>query len=137
MYERLKVGTFQPNFGEIYSFYQHPQPLFDIMHDEIEHFEFVQGVNFEFINSSRNNGTKYLFIFDDSRAEICTYKEFVDIAAASKHRGFRTICLKHNLFHQIKLELNVELQNAHLVEFRSTRDTHQVVTSRVHLGHLS
>ena len=36
------------------------------MQNEIENLEFVQGVNFEFIDSLENNGTKYLLIFDDS-----------------------------------------------------------------------
>ena len=36
------------------------------MQNEIENLEFVQGVNFEFINSLKNNGTKNLLIFDDS-----------------------------------------------------------------------
>ena len=43
-------------------FYQHSQPLYDIMQREIENLEFVRGVNFEFIDSLKNNGTKYLLI---------------------------------------------------------------------------
>ena len=61
------------------------------MQKEIHNLEFVQGVHFEFINSLKNNGTKYLLIFDDSCAEICNSEEFVDIATAGKHRGFTTI----------------------------------------------
>ena len=41
------------------------------MQKEIENLEFVRGVNFEFIDSLKNNGTKYLLIFDDSCEEIC------------------------------------------------------------------
>ena len=52
------------------------------MQNEIENLEFVQGVNFEFIDSLKNNGTKYLLIFDDSCDEICISKAFVDIATA-------------------------------------------------------
>ena len=36
------------------------------MQYQTENLEFVQGVNFEFIDSLKNNGTKYLLIFDDS-----------------------------------------------------------------------
>ena len=61
----LKIGTFQPKFDKIYFFYQHPQPLYDVMQKEVENLEFVLGVNFEFIDSLKNNGTKYLLIFDD------------------------------------------------------------------------
>ena len=35
------------------------------MQEEIEDLEFVQGENFEFIDSLKNNGPKYLLIFDD------------------------------------------------------------------------
>ena len=45
-------------------FYQHPQPLYEFMRKEIDNLEMLQGVNFEFINSLKNNGTKYLLIFD-------------------------------------------------------------------------
>ena len=34
--ELLKVETFEPNFGKNRSFYQHPQPLYDIKQNEIE-----------------------------------------------------------------------------------------------------
>ena len=36
------------------------------MQKELEILELVRGVNFEFIDSLKNNGTKYLLIFDDS-----------------------------------------------------------------------
>ena len=40
------------------------------MQMEIENLEFVQGVNFEFIDSLKNNGTKYLLIVDDFCEQI-------------------------------------------------------------------
>ena len=46
----LKVGTSQQKFDKIYFFYQHSQLLYDVMQKEIENLEFVQGVNFEFID---------------------------------------------------------------------------------------
>ena len=100
IYNWLKIGTFQPKFDKIYFFYQHPQPLFDVMQKEIENLEFVQGVDFEFFDSLKNNGTKYLLIFDDSYEEICNSKAFVNIATAGRHRGVSTIYIKHKLFHQ-------------------------------------
>ena len=75
IYNWLKIGTFQPKFDKIYFFYQHSQLLNNVMQKEIENLEFVQGVNFEFIDSLKNNGTKYLWIFDDS-CEICNSKAF-------------------------------------------------------------
>ena len=62
------------------------------MQKEIENLELVRGVNFEFIDSSKNNCKKYLLIFDDSCEEICNSKAFVDIATAGRHRG-----CEHNL----------------------------------------
>ena len=87
---------------------------------------FVQGVHFEFINSLKDNDTKYLLLFDDSCAEIWNSKEFVHIATLGTQRGFNTIYIKHNLFHQSKLGKDVGLQNTHIVIFKSPRDVHQV-----------
>ena len=134
IYNWLKIGTFQPKFDKIYFFYQHSQPLYDVMQKEIKNLEFVQGVNFEFIDSLKNNGTKYLLIFDDSCEEICNSKAFVDIATAGRHRGLSTIYIKHNLFHHSKLGRDVELQNTHIVLFKSPRDVMQVTTLSTQLG---
>ena len=46
----------------MYFFGQHSQLLYDVMQKEIESLEFVRGVNSEFIDSLKNNGTKYLLI---------------------------------------------------------------------------
>ena len=124
----LKIGTFQPKFDKIYFFYQHFQPLYDVMQKEIENLEFVRGGNFEINDSLKNNGTKYMLIFDNSCEEICDSKAFVDIATARRHRSLRTIYIKHNLFHQSKLGRDVELQNTHIVLFKSPRDKMQVTT---------
>ena len=134
IYKLLKFGTFQPKFDKIYFFYQHSQLLLDVMQREIEDLEFVRGVNFEFIDSLKNNGTKYLLIFDDSCEEICNSKTFVDIATAGRHRGLSTIYIIHNLFHQSKPGRDVELQNTHNVVFKSPRDVMQVTTLRTQLG---
>ena len=104
------------------------------MQKEIENLEFVRGVNFEFIDSLKNNGTKYLLIFDDSCEEICNSKAFVDIAMAGRHRGLSAIYTKHNLFHQSKLGGDFELQNTHIVLFKSPRNVMQVTTVSTQLG---
>ena len=104
------------------------------MQKEIENLEFVRGVNFEFIDSLKNKDTMYLLIFDDSCEEICNSKAFVDIATAGRHRGLSTIYIKHNLFHQSKLGRDVELQNTHIVLFKSPRDVMQVTTLSTQLG---
>ena len=98
LYNWLKIGTFQPKFDKTYFFYQHSQPLYNVMQKEIGNLEFVQGINFENIDSLKNNGTKYLLIFDDCCEEICISKAFVDIATAGRHRGLSTIYINHNFF---------------------------------------
>ena len=92
------------------------------------------GINFEFFDSLKNNGTMYLLIFDDSCERICNSKAFVDIATAGRHWGLSTIYIKHNLFHQSKLGRDVELQNNHIVLFKSPRDVMQVTTLSTQLG---
>ena len=121
IYQWLKNDTFQPKF-----FYQHFRTLYDAMLKEIENNEFVQGVNFDFIDSLENNGTKYLLIFDDSCQEICNSREFEKIAVAGRHRGLSTIYIKHNLFHKSKLGRDIEHQNTHIVLFESPQDVLQV-----------
>ena len=132
-YKWLKIGAFQPKFDKIYFFNQHCQPLYDVMQKEIENIEVVPGVNFEFIGSLKNNGTKYLLIFDDSCEEICNSKAFFDIVTAGRHRGLSTIYIKHNLFHQSKPG-DLELQNTYIVLFKSPRDVMQVTTLSTQLG---
>ena len=56
------------------------------------------------------------------------------MATAGRHRGFSTIYIKHNLFHQSKLGRDVELQNTHIVLLKSPQDVHQVATLNVQLG---
>ena len=134
IYNWLNIGTFQPKFDKIYIFYQHSQPLYDAMQKETENLEFVQGVSFEFIDSLKNNGTKYSLLFDDSCEEVCISKAFVDIATAGRHRGLGKIYIGHNLFHQSKLGRDVELQNTLIVLFKSPRDVMQVTTLGAQLG---
>ena len=133
-YKCLKIGTFQPKFEKICFFYQHSQPLYDVMQKEIESLEFVRGVNFEVIDSLKNSGTKYFLIFDDSCEKLCNSKAFVDIVTAGRHWGLSKIYIKHNLFHQSKLGRDVELQNTHIVLFKSPRDVMQVTTLSTQLG---
>ena len=115
-------------------FYQHSQPLYDAIRKEIDNLEFVQGVNFKFRDSLRNNCTKYLLFFDDSCEEICNLVAFVDIATAGQHRGLSTIYKNYNLFRQSKHGRDVELQNTHIVLFKSPRDVMQVSTLSAQLG---
>ena len=104
------------------------------MQKKIEKLEFVQGVNFEFIDSLKNNSTNYLLIFDDSCGELCNSKAFVDTATSGRHRGLSTIYIKRNFFHQSKLGRDVELQNTHIVLFKSPRDVMQLTALSTQFG---
>ena len=134
IHEWSKIGTFQPKFDKICFFYQHRQPLYDFVQKEIDNLEFDQGVDFQFMNSLKNNGTKHLLIFSNLCAKICNSKVIVDIATAGRQRGFSTIYIKHNSFHQTKLGRDVELQKAHIVPSKSPRDVQQVATLSGQLG---
>ena len=76
----------------------------------------------------------YLLIFDNSCEEISKSKAFVDIVTAWRYRGLSTIYIKQNLFHQSKLGGDVELQNTHIVLFKSSCDVMQVTTLSTQLG---
>ena len=93
-----------------------------------KNLKFIQGVDFDLIEILPNNATKYLLIFDDSCEKISNSKIFVSDGTAGRHRGLNTIYIKHNLFHQSKLGRDVELQNTHIVLFRSPRDVLQINT---------
>ena len=75
-----------------------------------------------------------MLTFDDSCEEICNSKAFVDLATAGRHRGLSTIYFKNNLFHQSKLGRYVELQNTHIVLFKSPRVVMQITTLSTQLG---
>ena len=60
---------------------------------------FIQGVEFELIENLLKNGTKYLFLSDDSCDEVSNSNQFVKVATAGRHGGLKTIYIKHNLFH--------------------------------------
>ena len=128
-----KSEHFNPNFTKLFSL-STPSTTRWYHAKKSDSLEFVQGVHFEFINSLKSNGTKYLHIFHYSCSKLCNSKEFVDIATAGRHYRFSTIYIKHNLFHQSKLGRLVELQNPHIVLFKSPQDMLQVATLSVRLG---
>ena len=100
----------------------------------IDKLEFFQSVNFDFIYSLRNTGTKYLLFFDNSCEESCNSKVLDDIAVAGRHRGLSTIYKKHNLFHQSKFGRDVEIQNTHIVFSKSPCSVMQGSTPSAQLG---
>ena len=128
IFEMLDRDIFKPCFDKIFYFYQFDQPLFHL--NKLRNLEFIQGIDFDFIKSLPNDGTRYLLIFDDSCEEICSSKEFQTIATAGRHKGLNVIYIKHNLFHKSSLGRDIELQLTHIVLFKNPRDVQQVK----HLG---
>ena len=103
------------------------------MQEEIKNLQFVWGVNFELVFSLKNIGAKYLIIFNDSCDGICNSKTFVDFHSAGKHRGLGIMYNTHNFVHHSKIGQEVELQNTHIVLFKSLRNVMQVSTLNAHL----
>ena len=110
----LSTKNWQENF-----FKQYSQPLYDVMQKEIENLEFVQSVNFEFVDSLKNNDTKYLLIFWRLVWTDFHSKGFADFVATGRHREFSCIYIKHNLFYRSKVAPDVELQNTHTAHIKS------------------
>ena len=73
-------------------------------------------------------------IFDDSCEDICNSQAFVDFADAGRYGGLSTIHIKHILFYQSKFGRDVDLQNTHIVLFKSPLDVMQVSTLSAQLG---
>ena len=99
-----------------------------------KNLKFIQGIDFNLIENLPNKGAKYLLTFDDSCEEISNSKQFVKIATAGRHRGLNTIYIKHHLFRQSKLVRDVELQNTHIVLFKSPRNVLRINTLSQQLG---
>ena len=80
---QCEIGKSQ---DKIYFFNQHSEPLHDVIQRVMESLEFVRGVNFEPIDSLKNNSTKCLLIYDNFFEESCISKAIADIASAGRHR---------------------------------------------------
>ena len=81
IYTYLTIGTFQLEFVKFF-FINTPSHFRMLCKKTLKMSSFFWCVNFEFIDSLENNGTKNLIIFDKSCEEICILKAFVDIATA-------------------------------------------------------
>jgi hypothetical protein len=160
LFKMLLNGTFQPAFDKIFYFYQHHQPLYDDIMSNTKisltstnttttaatttaaagdvggggGIEFIKSLDFELIDNLPNDGTNYLLIFDDSCAEISRSRDFEKIATAGRHRKFNVIYITHNLFHKSPLGRDVELQNTHIILFKSPRDVNQIAKFGQQLG---
>ena len=94
----------------------------------------VKGVNFDFIDSLKHNGKKCLLFFDVSYEQTCNSKKFVVIATVVRYGGLSIFSITRNLFHQSKLGQKIELQNTHIVLFKSPSDEKSISTIIEQLG---
>ena len=81
-----------------------------------------------------NDGTNYLLIFGDSSEELCKPKEFDKLATTGRHKKLNCIYIKHYLFHKTPTDRDAEIQNTHLVLFKSPRDVNQISVLASQLG---
>ena len=96
------------------------------MRKEKSNIEFIGSLDFDFIENLPNSGTDYLLIFYESPDEISRSKQFGKTAITGRHQKLRFIYMKHNLFHKSANRRDTELQNTHIVLFRSPRDVQQI-----------
>ena len=105
-----------------FTFYHYSQQIYDFLPKEVENLNFVQGVNFEFIDSSKNKGPRHLLVFENADQKIRKSNKFVVIALAGSYRGLKTLYFKNKLFHWSKLCRDFELQKTHILLSESPRD---------------
>ena len=98
------MGTFQPDFDKNLLFLSTLSVIYRLMSKNIKNSRFIRGVDFEFIQSLSNKGTKYLLIFDDSWEEISSSKDFVRIATAGRHKGLSAIYINIIFFIRVGWE---------------------------------
>ena len=103
IYNWLKNGTLQSKLDNVQFFYQHFQIFYVVMQKEIENLEFVRGVNFEFIDSLKNNGTKNPLIFDDSCQESCNSKKMLILLLLANVVGWVLFTISTTSFIKAKL----------------------------------
>ena len=121
IYRMLVGNSFYPKFDKIYFFYKEYQKLYRQMQSELN-IEFVPCVDFDMIEKLSD----CLLIFDDSCEEIYDDKRFVNIATSGRHKNVHVIYVKHNLFHKSKHSRTIDLNNTHVILFKSPRDVNQI-----------
>jgi hypothetical protein len=120
--QMLLESAFHPNFRKIYFFYQEYQDIYEQIRRMQIDIHFMPCVDFEMIKDLSD----CLLIFDDSCEEIYSDKHFVKLATSGRHRNVHVIYVKHNLFFQSKFSRTIDLNNTHMLLFKSPRDVNQI-----------
>ena len=107
-----------------------------IFSKEIENLEFVQHVNFKFMNLSMRwkKDRKHLSIFYPSREENFIVKVLFDNLAKKGHRRLTSLHVTYNLFKESILVRDIKLQNTHIFLFKTPREVMQVSSLNAQLG---
>ena len=121
IYQMLTGKTFYPKYDKIYFFYREYQQIYQKMETELN-IQFIGCIDFDMID----NLADCLLIFDDSCEEIYAEKRFSKIATSGRHRNIHVIYVKHNLYQQSKHSRTIDLNNTHVVVFKSPRDVNQI-----------
>ena len=125
-YSWLKIGNLLNKIWQNLHFLSTLATILRYFAKKNVNIDFFQGVNFVFVDSLINNGTRYLLNFDDSCGEICTSKAFIYNSAAGTHRALSAIYIEYTLLTQSTIGRDVELQNTQIVLSESPRDVMQV-----------
>ena len=65
----LRIGSKLERFKLIWQnifFYQYSQPFYDVLQKEKDYLDFFKNMNFEFVDSLKNNEEKYLLFIGGS-----------------------------------------------------------------------
>ena len=127
---------FHPDFHHVVYFYQHYQPLYTTMQEELaSKITFIQGIDWSFIEQlpsthvtalGEKKTTRYLLIFDDVCQHAAKKVEFLNLATSGRHRNLHVMLVKHNLYHQSKFSKTIDLNTAQIILFKSPRDQDQI-----------
>ena len=135
-----KLERFDQNMTKNAFFHQQLRPFYDVMQKENDNFEFVQGVYFEFMDSFKNIGMKYLLIIDDSCEKICYSKKLSTLLLREDAVDWVMFTLGTTCF--IKANLGETLSsksrrlfssNLHLTWCKSTRLVHSCASDQNYL----
>ena len=98
------------------------QLLYDAKQKNIEKTEFFHSVNFALLDSSKDNGSKYLIDFATPSEGFSSHSFSVYFATTRRLSGLRTKYIQYTLFYQSKLGRDIELQNTLIVFSNSPHD---------------
>ena len=95
---------------------------YDAKQKDIEKTEFFHSVKFVLLDSSKDNGSKYLIDFATPSERLSIQSFSVDFATTRGHSGLSSKYIKNILFHQSKPGSDTELQNTLIVFSKSPHD---------------